>query len=33
MDGSGNRAKAEEAFRDWSNGTGYITDLLADDLT
>jgi ketosteroid isomerase-like protein len=23
---------AEQAFRDWQEGTGYITDLLADDL-
>ncbi len=29
---STNREKAEKAFRDWHDGTGSITDLLADDL-
>ena len=29
---SSNRAKSEKAFRDWQDGTGYITGLLADDL-
>src|SRR5829696_5406773 len=29
---SSNREKAEKAFRDWHDGTGSITDLLADDL-
>ena len=33
MQERGNRERAEEAFRDWQEGTGYITDLLADDLT
>ena len=32
MDETGNRERAEKAFRDWQDGTGYITDLLADDL-
>ena len=32
MDETSNREKAEKAFRDWQEGTGYITDLLADDL-
>jgi len=32
MDERTNRERAEKAFRDWSAGTGYITDLLADDL-
>ena len=32
MDETSNREKAEKAFRDWQDGTGYITDLLADDL-
>ncbi len=32
MDKRSNREKAEKAFRDWQNGTGSITDLLADDL-
>jgi hypothetical protein len=27
-----NRERTEKAFRDWQEGTGYITDLLADDL-
>jgi ketosteroid isomerase-like protein len=27
-----NRERTEKAFRDWQAGTGYITDLLADDL-
>jgi uncharacterized protein len=27
-----NRKRTEKAFRDWQEGTGYITDLLADDL-
>jgi ssDNA-binding replication factor A large subunit len=26
------RERAEKAFRDWRDGTGSITDLLADDL-
>ena len=32
MDERSNRERAEKAFRDWQEGTGYITDLLADDL-
>jgi ketosteroid isomerase-like protein len=28
----GNREMTEKAFRDWREGTGYITDLLADDI-
>jgi ketosteroid isomerase-like protein len=32
MDERSNRERTEEAFRDWQDGTGYITDLLADDL-
>jgi uncharacterized membrane protein/ketosteroid isomerase-like protein len=32
MDETSNREKAEKAFRDWQDGTAYITDLLADDL-
>jgi uncharacterized protein len=32
MDKRSNRERAEKAFRDWQAGTGYITDLLADDL-
>jgi uncharacterized protein len=32
MDETSNRERAEKAFRDWQEGTGYITDLLADDL-
>ncbi len=32
MDGRTNRGIAQQAFRDWQEGTGYITDLLADDL-
>ena len=32
MDERSNRERAEKAFRDWQDGTGYITDLLADDL-
>ena len=32
MDETSNRERAEKAFRDWQDGTGYITDLLADDL-
>jgi uncharacterized protein len=27
-----NRERAEGAFREWQDGTGYITDLLAEDL-
>ena len=33
MEERGNRDRVEKAFRDWQEGTGYITDLLADDLT
>jgi uncharacterized protein len=32
MDKRSNRERAEKAFRDWQDGTGYITDLLADDV-
>jgi ketosteroid isomerase-like protein len=32
LDQEGNRERTERAFQDWSEGTGYITDLLADDL-
>jgi uncharacterized protein len=32
MDETSNRERVEKAFRDWQEGTGYITDLLADDL-
>jgi uncharacterized protein len=32
MDETSNRERAEEAFRDWRDGTGSITDLLADDV-
>ena len=32
VDASSNRERVEKAFRDWHDGTGYITDLLADDL-
>ena len=32
MDETSNREIVEKAFRDWQDGTGYITDLLADDL-
>ncbi len=32
MDETSNRERAEKAFRDWQEGSGYITDLLADDL-
>ncbi len=32
MDETSNRERAEKAFRDWHDGTGSITDLLADDL-
>jgi ketosteroid isomerase-like protein len=32
VDEASNRERAEKAFRDWSAGTGYITDLLVDDL-
>jgi hypothetical protein len=32
MDETTNRERAQKAFRDWQEGTGYITDLLADDL-
>ena len=32
MDEAPNRQRVEEAFCDWQDGTGYITDLLADDL-
>jgi ketosteroid isomerase-like protein len=28
----GNLERTEKAFRDWQDGTGYITDLLAEDL-
>ena len=32
VEDSGNRERVEKAFRDWQDGTGYITELLADDL-
>ena len=32
MHETSNRERAEKAFRDWQDGTGSITDLLADDL-
>ena len=32
MDETTNRERAQKAFRDWQEGTGYITDLLADGL-
>ena len=32
MNERSNRERAEKAFREWQDGTGYITDLLADDL-
>jgi hypothetical protein len=32
MDERSNREIAEKAFRDWHDGTGSITDLLAEDL-
>jgi ketosteroid isomerase-like protein len=32
VDEKSNRERAEGAFREWQDGTGYITDLLADDL-
>jgi len=32
MSETSNRLRAEKAFRDWQDGTVYITDLLADDL-
>jgi uncharacterized protein len=32
MDNRSNREKAEKAFRDWKDGTGSFTDLLADDV-
>jgi uncharacterized protein len=32
MDETSNRERAEKAFGDWQAGTGYITDLLAEDL-
>jgi hypothetical protein len=32
MNESSNREIAEEAFRDWQQGTAYISVLLADDL-
>ena len=32
MDENSNRQRAEKAFRNWQDGTGYITDLLANDL-
>ena len=32
MNQTSNRESAEKAFRDWQDGAGYITDLLADDL-
>jgi uncharacterized protein len=32
VDEASNQERTEKAFRDWQEGTGYITDLLADDL-
>jgi ketosteroid isomerase-like protein len=32
VDQESNRERVEKAFRDWQDGTGYITDLLADDV-
>ena len=32
MDNGNNRERAEKAFHDWQDGTGYITDLFAVDL-
>jgi uncharacterized protein len=32
VDKTNNRERTEKAFRDWQEGIGYITDLLADDL-
>ena len=32
MDQRSNRERAEKAFRDWQDGTGSITNLLADDV-
>jgi uncharacterized protein len=32
VDKARNRERTEKAFRDWQDGTGYITDLLAEDL-
>jgi methanogenic corrinoid protein MtbC1 len=32
MDETSNRKRTEKAFRDWQDGTAYITDLLADGL-
>jgi uncharacterized protein len=32
MEETSNRERAVKAFRDWQDGTGYITDLLADDV-
>jgi hypothetical protein len=32
MSETSNRGRADKAFRNWQDGTGYITDLLADDL-
>lgn len=32
VDERSNRERVERAFRDWHDGTGYITDLLADNL-
>jgi uncharacterized protein len=32
VDEKSNRERTEEAFRGWQGGTGYIADLLADDL-
>jgi uncharacterized protein len=32
VDASSHRERVEKAFRDWHDGTAYITDLLADDL-
>jgi len=32
MDETSNRERAQKAFRDWRDGTGSITDLLADDV-
>jgi ketosteroid isomerase-like protein len=31
-DEKSNRERVEKAFRDWQDGTAYITELLADDL-
>jgi len=32
VDNGNNRERAEKAFHDWQDGTGYITDLFAVDL-